>query len=514
MQTQPSNFTLADIIAPLASTFLFTLALVVCAVAGDSFPWERIPYQICLFALCAGSFFLLRRNASLRLIAFFMPFYYALFGAAEFLGFFIPSKYVLYEASASIKKMGMSDAVILIGGFALVVGAFSTVSVISKAYSGWFSREWKSKPAYWIAVCCWIVGATALFVVQIIYESLGRKIGFLSHIISNASYLSLLGGIILIYLASAKGEKRYLFYVTLGCIIACEYIIGFIGNTKEISYRLPLLVVISGFFMRGNFNKKLVILIILSFVPYQALFTAYRDEIIQIRRMTTLQALEHSERTEAAVRKFLRREKEPFTKAFFIAVDRVDCRKYIDIITANVGTRVRYQEGNTLLYFFYSFVPRALWENKPLISVGQLFNHEFKLSESRLTFVPTTQVGELYWNFGLIAVLVGMFLIGAVLAFIGRSCSLGNYATVTRYLVLLVTAYVVGLRFEDGIAVTYSKLIRMLLMISVIDFIMRVTGATESAKAPEPAPIIGNSPREATTGARRTPTTTPSGVQK
>ena len=484
MRVHTSNSIGQEIFFSLLGTFLFTLALAVGSLIAEKFPWDRVPYQICLFSMCAWAFFFFSKIASLRLVAFFMSFYYALFGAAEFLSYFTPAQYIIFEAAAYIKKTSMSDLVILLGGLFLLIGAALTANLFPKTYKGWFTSEWKSKPGYVIAFCCWSIGFVALFTVQVIYESLGYKVGFFSHIVSNASYLSLMGGIILIYLATTEKNKRLLLWVTLWAVIACEYILGFVGNTKEISYRLPLLLVLSGFFLRGTFNKKLIIVIVLSFVPYQALFMVYREQIIQVRRMTTLQAMEGGAKTETAVRKIIGREKKPIIKAFFIAIDRVDCRKYIDIITANVGSRVRYQDGETLMYFFYSFVPKIIWAEKPDISVGQLFNHEFKLSASRLTFVPATQLGELYWNFGMGGVLIGMFLIGVVLAAIGRCCSLGTNATVARFIALLVTAYVVVLRFEDGIAVTYSKLIRMMFILFLIDRLIRVMGTVSNAKPP------------------------------
>ena len=59
-----------------------------------------------------------------------------------------------------------------------------------------------------------------------------------------------------------------------------------------------------------------------------------------------------------------------------------------------------------------AFVPRALWGEKPLPL-------DFKLSrivygEGADAGTPFTLAGELFWNFGVAGVLVGMALLGAL----------------------------------------------------------------------------------------------------
>jgi hypothetical protein len=406
-----------------------------------------------------------------------MLFYYVIFGAAEFVYFFVPGKYVIYEASRFIAKSFLSDILIVMGAVSLLAGSLLTTFLLPKKGAGWFSREWKPTATYWMGICCWSVGFLALIIVQVFYEAMGRTVGIESHLISNATYLCLLGGIMLVYLTQREGKQPML-WVSLGLVIACEYIFGFVGNTKEVSYRLPVLLFAASFFLRGSFNTRLIVLIVLSFILYQGLFTAYRDNVLQVRRQSTLQAIESPESSKAIVLKAVGREKALLVKSACIALDRVDARKYVDIITANVGNGVPYQDGATILAFFYTFVPKMFWMDKPELALGQLMNRTFRLSASSNTFVPTTQLGELYWNYGFTGGLVGMFIIGMLLAVIGRYCALGSNPTVGKFLVVLVAAYMIGLRFEDGIAADYSKLIRLSFLVFILDRVMRVLGAT------------------------------------
>ncbi len=458
--------------------FLFVLALLWRALTVESFPLDRVPYQVILFTLCSAPYFLLRRNPSMRLVAFFMLFYYAIFGAAEFVYFFAPSEYVLFDASKFIEKSFLSDVLIAIGALSLLAGSLLTAFLLKGKRAAWFSLEWKPTATYWMGICCWSVGILALIIVQVFYEGVERTAGIGSHLISNATFLCLLGGIMLIYQTLREG-KRPLLWLSLGLIMACEYIFGFVGNSKEISYRLPVLLVTASFFYRGSFNMRLIVPIVLSFILYQGLFTAYRENVLQVHRQSILQAIESGESSKAIVLKAVHREKSLLVKSTSLALDRVDCRKYVDIITANVGEGVPYQDGATILAFLYTFVPKMFWEDKPELALGQLMNKTFRLSASSKTFVPTTQLGELYWNYGLTGGLVGMFLIGMLLAVIGRYCALGSNATVGKFLVVLVAAYLIGLRFEDAIAADYSRLIRMSFIVFVFDRMMRVLGATK-----------------------------------
>ncbi len=490
IQAKPRTQTSSSLLLLFGVVLVFVLALLWGALTAESFPLERVPYQVILFTLCSAPYFLLRRNDALRLIAFFMLFYYAIFGAAEFVYFFAPSKYVLFESSKFIVKSFQSDILIIMGAVSLLAGSLLSTFLLKKKSAGWFSLEWKPKAAFWMALCCWVTGFIALIIVQIVYEALGRTVGFESHLISNASHLSLLGGIIFIYLA-LKEDRRPVLWLALGLVIACEYILGFVGNTKEISYRLPILLVLAGFFLRGSFNARLIVLIVVSFILYQGLFTAYRDNVLQVRRQSVLQAIESKESAKEIVLKAAGREKAFLLKSACIALDRVDCRKYIDMITKDVGNRVPYQDGETILALLYTFVPKMFWEDKPDLALGKMMNRVFRVSPSPYNWVPSTQLGELYWNYGLTGGLVGMFIIGVLLAVIGRYCALGSNPTVGKFLVVLTAAYLIGLRFEDCIAVDYSKLFRMCFFVFVFDRMMRFLGATtHPSRPPANAPSL------------------------
>ena len=72
-------------------------------------------------------------------------------------------------------------------------------------------------------------------------------------------------------------------------------------------------------------------------------------------------------------------------------------------------------EGKTMSYIAYAFIPRILWPQKPNVSRGAWFDAyigQARSAKEATTSLGMTATGELYWNFGLPGVLLGMFVIG------------------------------------------------------------------------------------------------------
>jgi hypothetical protein len=88
-------------------------------------------------------------------------------------------------------------------------------------------------------------------------------------------------------------------------------------------------------------------------------------------------------------------------------------RQFDPIATAYLAGRVErdgYQMGATMEYAAYAFIPRVIWPEKPNVSKGDWFNKYVGAAPG--TSLGITAVGELYWNFGVPGVVMGMFLLG------------------------------------------------------------------------------------------------------
>lgn len=76
---------------------------------------------------------------------------------------------------------------------------------------------------------------------------------------------------------------------------------------------------------------------------------------------------------------------------------------------------VDFQMGGTLRYLFIAWVPRVLWEEKPIIDFGKWFAINFFNQPPGIdNSMGITNIGELYLNFHVLGILLGMFFIGII----------------------------------------------------------------------------------------------------
>jgi hypothetical protein len=81
-----------------------------------------------------------------------------------------------------------------------------------------------------------------------------------------------------------------------------------------------------------------------------------------------------------------------------------------------------YYYGETMAYLSYAFIPRFIWKDKPIIAqgvwfavrIGKGYIHEGGGANNSINM---TSAGELYLNYGLLGVVIGMFLIGGICAY-------------------------------------------------------------------------------------------------
>ena len=74
-----------------------------------------------------------------------------------------------------------------------------------------------------------------------------------------------------------------------------------------------------------------------------------------------------------------------------------------------------YQYGRTIGNWFLAPIPREIWNSKPLISTGPIIGT--KVYKQEISGVPPGFVGEMYWNFDIIGVIVGSLLLGWLLKY-------------------------------------------------------------------------------------------------
>jgi hypothetical protein len=113
-----------------------------------------------------------------------------------------------------------------------------------------------------------------------------------------------------------------------------------------------------------------------------------------------------------------------------------------------------FRNGQTLEYLLYAFIPRVLWPNKPLVSRGAWMTVELGGAESEENAHSSSAItaeGELYWNFGVAGMVLGMAGLGWLISrLVWRQAGIDPRADPICMLALLITIFMVFGESEAG----------------------------------------------------------------
>jgi hypothetical protein len=128
---------------------------------------------------------------------------------------------------------------------------------------------------------------------------------------------------------------------------------------------------------------------------------------------------------------------------------------------------IEYQHGATLWPAFVWFVPRWIWPDKPTMSIGGWY------AVTVLGWIPgggeaaVTLPGDLYLNFGIFGVLLGMFAYGILLRFAYDYC-VRRIGSPVGLWVFLPVLLVLSLGFERNFAAIFSQASQMMVIVITV----------------------------------------------
>jgi hypothetical protein len=153
----------------------------------------------------------------------------------------------------------------------------------------------------------------------------------------------------------------------------------------------------------------------------------------------------------------------------------------VAVVLRDVGRWVPYAHGETLFTPAVTFfIPRVLWPDKPYFTMGREFAETFRVVAilDRDTRVAVTVPGELYWNFDLPGILIGMALWGVVLRFLyrryGEALTLDPVRRAIHIVLLIQFAH-----FGGGIAAQAVGILRIMIVLEAYRWISRQAGLIE-----------------------------------
>jgi hypothetical protein len=400
----------------------------------------------------------------------FLAYYFASFGLGDLVGLFSlhPPAPTFGGASSSL----YGSIAILLGAICFLLGYAVATGLPAYRASGWSAREWAPRPAAFVGVAWWAIGwiATASLQFGAADPYSGQHInptigGFLALI----RVLQPIGSLLLIYLyLTTRGRKILaLLLVTM----ALDFALGFFGGSKQIALRAPVLFMLSVVLTRERIPVVTLIVFTLVTAVFFNAFQSYRNELAS-RGLTRGAALAQFNTPENTLGTAGTPWGERLSGGFDYFVMRVSQKPMIDMIVGRTGKGgIRFQDGATLVPLLYAFIPRLVWPGKPNNVTGLLFNHTFHVATAS-TFIGSSNLGDLYWNFGWAGVVVGMLIIGIFMGWAASMFRLDSRLTLPKFLLLLITIYFGILRFQSGIALVYTLWARAALLLLLIHVMM------------------------------------------
>lgn len=411
------------------------------------------------------------------LLVMFLAYYFASFGLGDLVRLlsFQPPGAVPIASPTGGSIAILLGAVFFLGGY-LVSYGFPGART-----SGWQARDWSPRAAAWTGILSWAIGflSNAVFLFGAADPNSGIHINpLIGGYLALTRFLQPVGSLLLIYLYLTTRNRKV--FALLAVTMVLDAGLGFFGGSKQIAMRAPILLLLSIALIRERIPLvPLVVFVMMSGLFFNA-FQNYRNQLYRVgeSRSTAFERMgsAHEKLSDGNLS-----WSEQLSDGLDYFIARISQKPIIDIVVARTGHHgIHFQDGATLLPLLYVFVPRILAPDKPNNVTGLLFNHTFGLATAN-TFIAVTNLGDLYWNFGWAGIVLGMTAIGALMAWAANKFRLDTSITIPKFLFLIVTIYFLILRFESGVALTYTLWARVAVALLLIHaFIPKAMGRLRS----------------------------------
>lgn len=472
------------------------VAFVICVMGGLmlSGPVAHPVYLVLLFAMCSSPILNVGKlNDEYVLLVLFSALYFMWYGFLDFLHLLSGQE----DPNLSDGILDQTETLVLAGG-ALFQVAYRFTCRAARLANAARSRDWTESSLNVIGLTLWVVSTWMVwkYSVDVIadasVESVKRGLASLSPLETDgfmlATYFQPFSIMVLAY-ALFKYKRRYMTWVVMGAVLV-QFVLGFVADAKGQALSGLMIVLIAKLLVDRNIPK--------TWLLAAAAIVAVAFPLLQANRAARHQTDVSHAAAAADIGKAFEQaleEKEQITEGRAHTqniFERVSVKNTVEVIVTKSGNGVAFRHGDTLASLLTAFIPRIIWPDKPGIQVGLLVAKEFFPGESQDVNLSPSHLGELYWNFGWLGVLLGMPLIGVVLAVVGSRCNLAESVTLTRVLVLLVTIQIIVQGFEASIAIQYSVWLRLLLGIGLLHVLFarqRIAVAVDDTQRMDPEPV-------------------------
>jgi len=390
-------------------------------------------------------------------------------------GYTLKSLYLSYAVivDAPFRSDFLSRDIILLGQAAIVLGFISFAIGYIMARGNTQSVESTVQKKYNIRldprIFYYSIFAICLSLMVIYFQ----KMGFIHQILNLKFSTSKF------FIQEDTGLKSSLGFLTMGAYVLIAYFLYSFVFRKKFSFFdicfLSLLFVAICFFLAGKRNGIMIIIIlVLMLGRIEKINIRNKSGLRNIKRWFTIGLILFILSFASQIRKGGGEKtltELEIQSALAVSIEHVmEGAYFLDpaktaAIVSHVNENNSYFLGSSFFNFILTPIPRILWPEKPNIRLGPYVGQEILLFNNQ-SGAPPGGIGELYINFGWPGVILGMALLGAIVARLWRryiaavdrrfqKISLALYmAAIMLFLVVEFSSAVIALiKFQLGIIV-------------------------------------------------------------
>jgi hypothetical protein len=388
---------------------------------------------------------------------------------------FVP--YDVYYRLSGVQEQYITEASLL---------SFLSVAILVGSYHLWparirikeiqpLSMYWSEQRARVMALALAPIGIGATVPILAGYEGAAQQLVYF------ASYLSFVAIAILFYLQIHK--KLSIGYLTLlwGGLIPLTILINLSSGFVTPAIRLIVLLLMLYFAAKRAIPWRIVVVAIaIAFilVPALALKHEYRltygvggEEL----GITSLEDAVHGGVlfVETVGGSFVQQGLQVYEPAASIIINRVDAIQLFAYVLERTPETAPFLNGETYSDAPWKFVPRFIYPNKPDPSWGQFFGHRYGLLDPQDydTSVNLSLMIEMYINFGIPGLLVGMFLLGQLYRFLSyllNHTGAGEWITISGAVIFANLTNI-----ESNFLLSFGGIVQWIVLLYLLGFLVR-----------------------------------------
>lgn len=248
---------------------------------------------------------------------------------------------------------------------------------------------------------------------------------------------------------------------------------NFFTGSKQL-FLMPLAMVATAHIM---VTRRLRLWWILGFLAAMTLLypvsQVYREYFYE-RHLSAVQVISNPHYILGLIQRFLGTTKfdDYLAEGLTATSNRLDALGITSVIVRDAGRRVPLQYGWSLSYIAISYVPRFVWPDKPLTTIGKWVTDNFGSGPGIESATGPSWIGEFYFNFGWAGIVIGMGLLGVWFRWL-QEAFLSSTATIPALFAGVVALFGIAPSIQGGVIAPINGVVYNVVPIVLVHLCVR-----------------------------------------